>query len=44
MFEKKIKNLAGIDLKYDIPKKPKIYINWKKTIVQKILQKDNKKN
>ncbi len=31
MFEeKKIKNLAGIDLKYDIPKKPKIYINWKK--------------
>ena len=30
MFEEKIKNLAGIDLKYDIPKKPKIYINWKK--------------
>lgn len=33
MFEeKKIKNLAGVDLKYDIPKKPKIYINWKKNI------------
>ena len=33
MFEeKKIKNLAGLDLKYDIPKKPKIYINWKKNI------------
>ena len=36
MFEeKKIKNLAGVDLKYDKPKKPRIYINWKKKISPK---------
>ena len=40
MFEeKKIKNLAGIDLKYDIPKNQKYILIGKKTIVQKILQK-----
>tara|TARA_B100000902_G_scaffold347654_1_gene355074 strand:+ start:4459 stop:4995 length:537 start_codon:yes stop_codon:yes gene_type:complete len=41
-FAGKIKNMAGLDLKYDIPKKPSIFIKWNKSytknkIIKKIL-------
>ena len=41
-FAGKIKNMAGLDLKYDIPKKPSLFIKWNKSytknkIIKKIL-------
>lgn len=41
-FAGKIKNMAGLDLKYDIPKRPSLFIKWnksytKKKIIKKIL-------
>jgi adenylylsulfate kinase-like enzyme len=41
-YEKKLKNIVGLDLKYDIPKSPALHIKWnkklkKKKIVNKIL-------
>lgn len=33
--EKKIKNVAGFDLKYDIPNKANLIINWKKNLSAK---------
>ena len=32
---KKIKNVAGLDLKYDVPQKPSLQINWKKRLTPK---------
>lgn len=39
-FEGKIKNMAGLDIKYDIPKKPSLFIKWNKAVTKrKILNK-----
>tara|TARA_B100000965_G_scaffold406631_1_gene446722 strand:- start:8951 stop:9487 length:537 start_codon:yes stop_codon:yes gene_type:complete len=41
---KKIKNVAGLDLKYDVPKKPSLQIIWNKKLTpQKITNKIIKK-
>lgn len=41
---KKIKNVAGLDLKYDAPQKPSLQINWNKKLTpQKISNKIIKK-
>ena len=41
---KKIKNVAGLDLKYDVPNKPSIQITWNKKLTpQKITNKIIKK-
>ena len=29
-YQKKIQNMSGLDLKYDIPQNPSLYIKWKK--------------
>ena len=36
-FQKKISNVAGLDLEYDAPRKPYIKINWKKTLYANIV-------
>ena len=34
-FAGQIKNMAGLDLKYDIPKKPSLFIKWNKSLTKK---------
>lgn len=34
-FAGKIKNMAGLDLEYDIPKNPTLFVKWKKTLTKK---------
>ena len=48
-FEKKVRNMVGLDLKYDIPKSPSLFIKWNRNlnkikIVKKILKLLNEKN
>jgi adenylylsulfate kinase-like enzyme len=48
-FEKKVRNMVGLDLKYDIPKSPSLFIKWNRSlnkikIVKKILKLLNEKN
>ena len=34
-----VKNMAGLDLKYDIPKKPTLFIKWNKSLTKKKILK-----
>lgn len=38
-FAGQIKNMAGLDLKYDIPKKPTLFIKWNKSLTKKKILK-----
>ena len=39
-YENKLKNMVGLDLKYDIPNAPSLFVKWNKKLTkEKILKK-----